>query len=171
MKFWPIPNINIWSPLSSISNIHTAKLKMWCFILKQKGLIFQIQKWLIFFLFRQKKKKYMLWVPLEVPQSGASNESPHHMFSWRNVQKLSAGYMWTINFQISLCICKSGQAIHYTLQLGITRKKRITILLRYHMSDLFVLRFYAPVNPMGSCLTLSVYITTLLLGRLSRLSG
>ena len=36
---------------------------------------------------------------------------------------------------------------------------------------LFVLRFYGPVNPMGSCQAQSVYLTTLLLGRLSPLSG
>ena len=31
---------------------------------------------------------------------------------------------------------------------------------------LFVLRFYGPVNPMGSCRARSVYLTTRLLGRL-----
>ena len=36
---------------------------------------------------------------------------------------------------------------------------------------LFVLRFYGPVNPMGSCRAQSVYLTTHLLGRLSPLSG
>ena len=36
---------------------------------------------------------------------------------------------------------------------------------------LFVLRFYGPVNPMGSCRARSVYLTTHLLGRLSPLSG
>ena len=36
---------------------------------------------------------------------------------------------------------------------------------------LFVLRFYGPVNPMGSCRVQSVYLTTRLLGRLSPLSG
>ena len=36
---------------------------------------------------------------------------------------------------------------------------------------LFVLRFYGPVNPMGSCRVRSVYLTTCLLGRLSPLSG
>ena len=35
----------------------------------------------------------------------------------------------------------------------------------------FVLRFYGPANPMGSCRARSVYITTRLLGRLSPLSG
>ena len=34
---------------------------------------------------------------------------------------------------------------------------------------LFVLRFYGPVNPMGSCRAQSVYLTTRLLGRLSPL--
>ena len=35
---------------------------------------------------------------------------------------------------------------------------------------LFVLRFYCPVNPMGSCRARSVYLSILLLGRLSPLS-
>ena len=36
---------------------------------------------------------------------------------------------------------------------------------------LFVLRFYSPVKPMGSCRARSVYLTTRLLGRFSPLSG
>ena len=40
-----------------------------------------------------------------------------------------------------------------------------------HIMVLFVLRFYGPVNPMGSCRPRSVYLTTRLLGRLSPLSG
>ena len=40
-----------------------------------------------------------------------------------------------------------------------------------HIVCLFVLRFYGPVNPMGSCRARSVYLTTRLLGRLSPLSG
>ena len=36
---------------------------------------------------------------------------------------------------------------------------------------LFVLRFYGPINPMGPCRARSVYLTTLLLGRLSPLSS
>ena len=39
------------------------------------------------------------------------------------------------------------------------------------VSCLFMLRFYGPVNPMGSCRARSVYLTTRLLGRLSPLSG
>ena len=41
----------------------------------------------------------------------------------------------------------------------------------YKPGCLFVLRFYGPVNPMGSCRARSVYLTTHLLGRLSPLSG
>ena len=37
--------------------------------------------------------------------------------------------------------------------------------------NLYVLRFYSPVNPMGSCRAWSVYLTTRLLGRLSPLCG
>ena len=36
---------------------------------------------------------------------------------------------------------------------------------------LFVLRFYGPVSPMGSCRARSVYLATRLLGRFSPLSG
>ena len=39
------------------------------------------------------------------------------------------------------------------------------------VSPLFVLKFYGPVNPMGSCRAWSVYLTTRLLGKLSPLSG
>ena len=44
----------------------------------------------------------------------------------------------------------------------------------YHMVwkiCLFVLRFYGPINTMGSCRARSVYLTTCLLGRLSPQSG
>ena len=40
-----------------------------------------------------------------------------------------------------------------------------------HCYCLFALRFYGPVNQMGSCRARSVYLTTRLLGRLSPLSG
>ena len=38
-------------------------------------------------------------------------------------------------------------------------------------SNLFVLRFYGPVNPVGSCREQSVSLTSLLLDRLSPPSG
>ena len=45
------------------------------------------------------------------------------------------------------------------------------IQFTWRNKNLFVLRFYGPVNPMGSCRARSVYLTTRLLGRLSPLSG
>ena len=48
------------------------------------------------------------------------------------------------------------------------------IMFRVSLCDdvcLFVLRFYGPVNPMGSCRARPVYLTTRLLGRRSPLSG
>ena len=42
---------------------------------------------------------------------------------------------------------------------------------KFLSDELFLLRFYGPVNPMGSCRAWSVYLTTRLLGRLSPLSG
>ena len=45
------------------------------------------------------------------------------------------------------------------------------ILVTNGCTCLFVLRFYSPVNPMGSCRAQSVYLTTHLLGRLSPPSG
>ena len=43
--------------------------------------------------------------------------------------------------------------------------------LSFKNKVLFVLIFYGPVNPVGSCRARSVYLTTCLLGRLSPLSG
>ena len=47
----------------------------------------------------------------------------------------------------------------------------LDILRVKYSGSLFVLRFYGPVNPLGSCRARSVYLTTRLLGRLSPLSG
>ena len=43
--------------------------------------------------------------------------------------------------------------------------------LSHVVTEFFVLRFYGPVNPMGSCRARSIYLTTRLLVRLSPLSG
>ena len=47
----------------------------------------------------------------------------------------------------------------------------VVVIGALRVNSLFVLRFYGPVNPMGSCRAWSVYLTTRLLGRLSPLSG
>ena len=47
------------------------------------------------------------------------------------------------------------------------KKKKHTHTHTQNVVCLFVLRFYGPVNPMGSCRARSVCLTTLLLGRLA----
>ena len=46
----------------------------------------------------------------------------------------------------------------------------VAYCLEIIVCNLFVLRFYGPVNPMESCRARSVYLTTRLLGRLSPLN-
>ena len=52
-----------------------------------------------------------------------------------------------------------------SIHRGIVKEEYFVILV------VFVLRIYGPVNPRGSCWARSDYLTTLLLGRLSPLSG
>ena len=54
----------------------------------------------------------------------------------------------------------------FTLNIRVTK-----LFIIYFRCLLFVLRFYGPVNPIGSCRARSVYLTTYFLGRLSPLSG
>ena len=73
--------------------------------------------------------------------------------------------------------CNPGFAIlniyyvQYPMILSVDREGTDETV-QMHTSEpcLFVLRFYGPVNPMGSCRAWSVYLTTHLLGRLSPLS-
>ena len=53
----------------------------------------------------------------------------------------------------------------------VSSKRKVCTPWLWAFLGLFVLRFYGPVNPMGSCRARSVYLTTRLLGRLSPLSG
>ena len=52
------------------------------------------------------------------------------------------------------------------LYLGLWSKSLQRFMPKSSILVLFVLRFYGPVNPMGSCRARSVYLTTRLLGRL-----
>ena len=72
-----------------------------------------------------------------------------------------------------LSICSMNYYCYYDIAgLGLCvlcfqRQSFLTFIL---IGGLFVLRFYGPVNPMGSYRARSVYLTTRLLGRLSPLS-
>ena len=72
--------------------------------------------------------------------------------SWGILNFAGLGAPHKLNFPINTCL--------------IIPRKHILVC-----SCLFVLRFYGPVNPMGSCRARSVYLTTRLLGRLSPLRG
>ena len=96
----------------------------------------------------------MLWVlKLEVPRWGASNEYQQHLFLWRNKKNINIFGL-------------KKKASYQELWLSLIK----AIITCNTFFCLFVLRFYGPVNPMGSCWARSVYLTTRLLGRLSPLS-
>ena len=60
--------------------------------------------------------------------------------------------------------------LHPTYSSGGDKNWRLSRWMLW-LPSVFVLRFYGPVNQMGSCRVRSVYLTTVLLGRLSPLSG
>ena len=70
--------------------------------------------------------------------------------------------------RVKLVSCKS--ALNPPVVCSTDRSKAVVPVLVL-LLVLFVLRFYGPVNPMGSCRARSVYLTTRLLGRLSPLRG
>ena len=59
----------------------------------------------------------------------------------------------------------------WTLNPLLSEQKVLTFKSLVTSRFVFVLRFYGPFNPMGSCPARTVYLTTRLLGRLSPLSG
>ena len=70
------------------------------------------------------------------------------------------------------CYVVTGSQMYYCKQEPhLTKGGQFPFVAVFNWFDLFVLRFYGPVNPMGSCRARSVYLTTRLLGRLSPLSG
>ena len=142
--------------------------------------------------------KHRLWYSLEPPHRGSSNEYPQSIFLSRNNKNnvypckprfyyIKVGYKGSKLYRYVF--------VMYTLKIKHFhwKKKKKTpypqLCLRMHDSliimlfivmlfgiqhlsyCLFVLRFYGPVNPMGSCWARSVYLTTRILGRLSPLSG
>ena len=64
--------------------------------------------------------------------------------------------------RVKLASCKS--ALNPPVVCSTDRSKAVVPVLVL-LLVLFVLRFYGPVNPMGSCRARSVYLTTRLLGR------
>ena len=81
-------------------------------------------------------------------------------------------------FLIVLCVCSLlSRVIPFRIYLLLILSIFYIYDIHYYKMTrkskkvLVVLRFYGPVNPMGSCRARSVYLTTSLMGRLSPLSG
>ena len=82
------------------------------------------------------------------------------------------------NFYVSETVQKGSSTVAYLLCLRFHMCNSLVIMFFCSLlrvvpwkGCLFVLRFYGPVNPVGSCRARSVYLTTRLLDRLSPLSG
>ena len=71
-------------------------------------------------------------------------------------------------FQYEKCHYKADRMFVFKLYSGQVRLGKLTMP---GLHCLFVLRFYGPVNPVGSCRARSICLTTRLLGRLNPLSG
>ena len=87
--------------------------------------------------------------------------------------ELSFNIYWLLNIVIAIPVIANiviGCPKDYILHKMSDRVSEV-VLVNQGNRVLFVLRFYGPVNPMGSCRARSVYLTTRLLGRLSPLSG
>ena len=124
---------------------------------------------------RNRKK----WKQAPVPHDTASIVGPYPLNSYRGMQKLiliCAVRIWPydivlmshskISWSEQVCLCWG-----FTVQKTKQNKTKLTLRLFLALcACLFVLMFYGPVNPMGSCRARSVYLTTLLLGRFSPLS-
>ena len=82
-----------------------------------------------------------------------------------------------IDCRYSLELPRRGGSNEYPQSMFLSRNKKNNVypckpqFYYIKVGFLFVLRFYGPVNPMGSCRARSVYLTTRLLGKLSPLSG
>ena len=84
---------------------------------------------------------------LEAPHQGTSYQYPQYMFTWKSEKNINIFWLKKGPYLQRGCVSISINEV------------------------LFALRFYGPVNPMGSCRARSVYLTTRLLGRLRPLSG
>ena len=94
----------------------------------------------------------------------------YHQHTWQYERKDEVYLVYQhyrIPQNVKQCVCVI-QIMKYSLGSCCLPKGMDSVL---HNTRLFVLRFYGPVNPLVSCRAWSVYLTTLLRGRLSPLSS
>ena len=84
---------------------------------------------------------------------------------WPEIDKVTLGHIQWTTLEWKLKHCMAWYLTTETLYLQ--KKCQYS---KYPKNVCFVLQFYCPVNPTGSCQAWSVYLTTLLLDRLSPLS-
>ena len=82
-----------------------------------------------------------------------------------NLSHYSNIMTWSVLYNILYQITKETLHCYSERKIDLVSKAYEKLVL------VFVLRFHGPVKPMGTCRMRSVYLTTLLLGRLSPLSG
>ena len=92
-----------------------------------------------------------------------------HVYS--NIKKISPPKIENFQIKNSDSLHISAQNIDCGYSLELPRQGSSNEYPQSMFVCLFVLRFYGPVKPMGSCRARSVYLTTHLLGRLSPLSS
>ena len=124
-------------------------------------------KILIFFSFFC--SKHRLWVFLDPPRRGGSQKYQQSMFLSRGSNEYHQSMFLSRNKKNNEYPCKPQ---FYFTSVGFKGVKIIQFIqsrIMYHCITecLFVLWFYDPVNPIGSCRVRSVCLTTLLLDRLS----
>ena len=113
--------------------------------------------------------------PLEPPHRGSSNEYPQCMF-WAEIWKYQRFF-----YLKKFSFLEVKFSIYLNRHVFVMLNEESTFMGHFVLSSrkrekiweiLFVLRFYGPVNPMGSCRARSVYLTTRYwAARLSLLSG
>ena len=127
----------------------------------------------IFFLFLHEN----IWCgySIEAPQWSALMSTTTYVFveKKKNYQQFLVGKQKKMPY-LELCSCVSRKTYLSESLLWDdchVYPQHVFFFCFFGLKCLFVLRFYGPVNPMGSCRAWSVYLTTRLLGRLSPLSG
>ena len=113
----------------------------------------------------------LFWNKLLIPHANCNGHVPSDMFHHILPQNDTLGFLGENIWVSSIGSCATLGYTAVRIKNLFYNSNETTSVKRELMTCLFVLRFYRPVNPMGSCRARSVYLTTRLLGRLSPLSG
>ena len=118
-------------------------------------------------------QKHLMTMTLEEAHTMYKNKHLQHKIGLTAFRKLKPENVRKLSeTSRRSCLCQTCCNVGLKIEALKTHVKAVTTdENRKLLVCLFVLRFYGPVNPMGSCRARAVYLTTRLLGRLSPLSG